>query len=95
LSHRIGFCDDDNDVESQISAEDVRVVGIRAFTLRRLAEIRQRVTCNDENVMGGKTSFANPGSGPFFDPLDPGSGMGKMSRSGSGMNNLDHISESF
>jgi hypothetical protein len=33
-----------------------------------------------------------PGSGAF---LTPGSGMGKISTSGSGMNNLDHISESL
>ncbi len=31
---------------------------------------------------------------PFL-PLDPGSGMGKKSGSGSGMNNPDHISESL
>ncbi len=31
---------------------------------------------------------------PFW-PLDPGSGMGKKSGSGSGMNNPDHISESL
>ncbi len=49
MSHRIGFCDDDNDVESQISAENVRVVGIRAVALRRLAEVRQRVPCSNEN----------------------------------------------
>jgi hypothetical protein len=30
-----------------------------------------------------------------FCPLDPGSGMGKKSRSGSGMNIPDHISESL
>jgi hypothetical protein len=34
-------------------------------------------------------SVADPGSGAF---LTPGSGMGKKSRSGSGMNNPDHIS---
>jgi len=33
----------------------------------------------------------NPGSGDFF----PFSEMGKKSRSGSGMNNPDHISESL
>jgi len=31
----------------------------------------------------------------LFDPLDPGSGMGKKSGSGSGMNNPDHFSESL
>jgi hypothetical protein len=31
---------------------------------------------------------------PFW-PLEPGSGMGKKSRSGSGMNIPEHISESF
>jgi hypothetical protein len=31
----------------------------------------------------------------LFDPLDPGSGMGKKSGSGSGMNNPDLISESL
>jgi hypothetical protein len=30
-----------------------------------------------------------------FWPQDPGSGMGKISRSGSGMNIPDHISESL
>jgi hypothetical protein len=34
----------------------------------------------------------DPGSGAF---LTPGSGMGKKARSGSGMNNLGHISESL
>jgi hypothetical protein len=33
-----------------------------------------------------------PGSGAF---LTPGSGMGKKSESGSGMNNPDHISENL
>ncbi len=37
-------------------------------------------------------SVADPGSGAF---LTPRSGMGKKSGSGSGMNNLDHISESL
>jgi hypothetical protein len=31
----------------------------------------------------------------LFDPLDPGSGMGKKSGSGSGISSPDHISESF
>jgi hypothetical protein len=35
---------------------------------------------------------SDPGSGAF---LIPGSGMGKKSGSGSGMNNPDHISESL
>jgi hypothetical protein len=41
---------------------------------------------------GGSPSVGDPdpGSGAF---LTPGSGIGK--KSGSGMNNLDHISESF
>jgi hypothetical protein len=30
-----------------------------------------------------------------FRPLDPGYGMGKISGSGSGMNNPDHISKSL
>ncbi len=38
-------------------------------------------------------SVADPGSGAFFWPQDPGSGMGN--KSGSGMNNPDHISESL
>jgi hypothetical protein len=38
------------------------------------------------------SSVADPGSGAF---LTPGSGMGKKSRSGSGMNISDHISESL
>ncbi len=37
---------------------------------------------------------ADPEPVPFW-PLDPGSGMGKKSGSGSGMNNPDHISESL
>jgi hypothetical protein len=37
-----------------------------------------------------KNSVADPGSGAF---LTPGSGMGK--KSGFGMNNPDHISESL
>jgi hypothetical protein len=37
-------------------------------------------------------SVADPGSSTF---LTPGSGMGKKSGSGSGMNNPDHISESL
>jgi hypothetical protein len=37
-------------------------------------------------------SVADPGSDAF---LTPGSGMGKKSGSGSGMNNPDHISESL
>jgi hypothetical protein len=40
-------------------------------------------------------SVADPGSGAFFLPLDPGSGIGKKTGSGSGMNNPDHISESL
>ncbi len=36
----------------------------------------------------------DPGSEPFL-TLDPGSGMGKKSRSRSGMNILNHISESL
>jgi hypothetical protein len=38
------------------------------------------------------SSVPDPGSGAFF---TPGSGMGKKSRSGSGMNILNHISESL
>ncbi len=38
------------------------------------------------------TSVADPGSSAF---LTRGSGMGKKSGSGSGMNNPDHISESL
>jgi hypothetical protein len=43
---------------------------------------------------GQKNSVANPdpGSGAF---LTPGSGMGKISRYGSGMKIPDHISESL
>ena len=40
---------------------------------------------------GITTSVADPGSDAF---LTPGSGMGKKSGSGSGMNNSDHISKS-
>jgi hypothetical protein len=45
-------------------------------------------------------SVADPGPEPFLTPgseafLTPGSGMGKKSRSGSGMNIPDHISESL
>ncbi len=42
-------------------------------------------------------SVADPGSRIqcLFDPLDPGSGMGKNSGSGSGMLNPDHNSESL
>jgi hypothetical protein len=40
----------------------------------------------------GSVADPDPGSGVF---LTPGSGMGKKSRSGSGMNILDHISESL
>jgi hypothetical protein len=36
----------------------------------------------------------NPGSGTFL-PLDPGSGMGKKSRSGIQIRFLDNISESL
>jgi hypothetical protein len=39
-------------------------------------------------------SVADPGSGAFLF-LTPGSGMGKKSRSRSGMNTLEHISESL
>jgi hypothetical protein len=39
------------------------------------------------------STVADPGSGAFL-ILDLRSGMGKKSRSGSGMNLLDHISES-
>jgi hypothetical protein len=38
------------------------------------------------------SSVADPGSGAF---LIPGSGMGKKLGYGSGMNNLDHISQSL
>jgi hypothetical protein len=38
------------------------------------------------------TSVADPESRAFFTPA---SGMGKMSGSGFGMNNLDHISKSL
>jgi hypothetical protein len=38
-------------------------------------------------------SVADPGFGAFLTP-GSGSGMGKKSRSGSGMNIQDHISES-
>jgi hypothetical protein len=45
------------------------------------------------------TSVANPDRGSgircLFDPLDPGSGMGKKPRSGSGLNIPGHISESL
>jgi hypothetical protein len=57
--------------------------------------------------VSGSRLFANNGSQldqkllirirdpvPFL-PLDPGSGMGKKSKSGSGMNNPDHIAESL
>jgi hypothetical protein len=40
------------------------------------------------------TSVADPDPVPFW-PLDPGSGMGKKSESGSGMNNPEHISENL
>jgi hypothetical protein len=40
-----------------------------------------------------ETSVADPDPGPCAF-LTPGSGMGKKSGSGSGMNNPDHISES-
>ncbi len=39
------------------------------------------------------TNVADPGSDAFLTPLDPGSGMGKKSRSGSGMNIPGHIFE--
>ncbi len=42
-------------------------------------------------VHGIVCSVADPGSGAFF---TPGSGMGKKSGSGSGMNQPDHIYES-
>ncbi len=41
-------------------------------------------------------TYPDPGSGALFlTPLGPGSGMGKKIGSGSGMNNVDHISESL
>ncbi len=46
---------------------------------------------NPDRIMRS-TSVADPGSGAF---LTLGSGMGKKSGSGSGMNNPDHISESL
>jgi hypothetical protein len=47
-----------------------------------------------QSVIGSGTSFADPNleSDAF---LTPRSGMGKKSGSGSGMNNPDHISDSF
>jgi hypothetical protein len=52
-------------------------------------------------IKEGWWQFCGSGSGSgsgircLFDHLDPGSGMGEKSRSGSGMNILDHISESL
>jgi hypothetical protein len=54
-------------------------------------EIRSR-----QGLISEESSVAGPdiGSGAFLS-LDLGSGMGKKSRSGSGMNIPDHISESL
>jgi hypothetical protein len=41
-----------------------------------------------------KPVLAHPDPGPFG-PLDPGSGMGKKSGSGPGLNNSDYISDSL
>jgi hypothetical protein len=43
-------------------------------------------------ILVSRVADPDPGSGAF---LTPGSGMGKKSRSGSGMNILDHTSESL
>ncbi len=51
-----------------------------------MASARQTVT------VATSVADPDPGSGAF---LTPGSGMGKKSRSGSGMNIPDHISESL
>jgi hypothetical protein len=45
-----------------------------------------------EPIHASNVADPDPGSGAF---LTPGSGMGKKSKSGSGMNILDHISESL
>ena len=47
---------------------------------------------SNPNEATATDSVADPGSGTF---LNPGSGMGKKSRSGSGMNIPDHISENL
>jgi hypothetical protein len=46
------------------------------------------------NKVKNKTAISVADPVPFL-PLDPGSGMGKKTGSGSGMNNLDFISESL
>ncbi len=50
----------------------------------------RNIYCTTVYIQLPTSSVADPGSGDF---LTPGSGMGKKSGSGSGMNNPDHISE--
>jgi hypothetical protein len=62
------------------------------------SERTQLKFCNNSSVADlnpGTGVFLTPGSGIrcLIDPLDPGSGMGKKSGSGSGMNSTGHISE--
>jgi hypothetical protein len=58
------------------------------FILDGRIRIRTNTVIPDTDPGGPKTSVADPGSGAF---LTPGSGMGRKSASGSGMNNTDHI----
>jgi hypothetical protein len=62
-----------------------------SFTTCKQRQFAPRATFQPANSYK-RTRVADPGSGAF---LTPGSGMGKNSRSGSGMNIPDHISESL
>ncbi len=58
------------------------------------SESLEKLTKSQLNLLWN-FQFSGSGIQCLFDPLDPGSGMGKKSGSGSGMNNPDHISESL
>ncbi len=59
-----------------------------------ISSLGYSITVGTYTLLKTETSVADPdpGSSAF---LTPGSGMGKKSGSGSGMNNPDHISESL